>query len=43
MKLVDPTAKDQIQENQMAPRLEGLEKNGSAFLLTEKLILKNFF
>ena len=36
MKLVDPTAKDQIQENQMAPRLEGLEKKRIGILVNGK-------
>ena len=36
MKLVDPTAKDQIQQNQMAPRLEGLEKKRIGILVNGK-------
>ena len=36
MKLVDPTAKDQIQQNQMAPRLEGLEKKRIGILINGK-------
>ena len=36
MKLVDPTAKDQIQQNQMAPRLESLEKKRIGILVNGK-------
>ena len=36
MKLVDPTTKDQIQQNQMAPRLEGLEKKRIGILVNGK-------
>ena len=36
MKLVDPTAKDQIQQNQMAPRLESLEKKRIGILINGK-------
>ena len=36
MKLIDPTAKDQIQQNQMAPRLEGLEKKRIGILVNGK-------
>ncbi len=36
MKLVDPTAKDQIQQNQMAPRLEDLEKKRIGILINGK-------
>ena len=36
MKLVDPTAKDQIQQNQIAPRLESLENKRIGILINGK-------